>query len=309
MLLRSIKGMVLLIRVVPVLSWSFCAILLSVGFAAHDLQGFLSLRWTVISILLTGALLLQGIVAHSFNDRADWLSGTDQRSPGILSGGSKVIRKGYFSERQLILIGAGGLLASAGLGGYLSVLTSNSVWIFLAVGMWSAIAYTNAPFRLAYFPLLGEWMAAFPAMVACTLGTYYELTDSLSKPVIWASIIHSLLCVAWLMQHHLSDIDSDLQAVPKKLTTVAFVADRWGKSSTRHIAAAYFLIAAFVSIIATLSVDRIFVFSVFCSLLGAIAAWNTNPFHIGNITFNQIKMIAVTILHTAILFAFEVGTF
>ncbi|GAX88716.1 prenyltransferase [Effusibacillus lacus] len=309
MFLQSIKGVVTLIRIVPVLSWSFCAIILSVGFAVHDLKGFGSLSWPVVGILLTGSLLLQGIVAHAFNDRTDWQSGTDRHSPGILSGGSKVIPKGLYSDRQLLLVGTLGLIAAAGLGFYLSRVTSNLVWIFIAIGMWSAIAYTTGPLKLAYYPLAGEWLAAFPAMAACSLGTYYVLTGSISISIVWASVIHSLLCTAWLMQHHLSDIDSDLQASPRKLTTPAYVAMRWGKKYTPHVAAAYFLLAAFVSIMATLGVHRIFIFSLVCSLLGALAAWNTNPRNIGNITFNQIKMIAVTIVHTLILFGFEVITY
>ncbi|WP_018131389.1 prenyltransferase [Effusibacillus pohliae] len=308
MLLRSIKGMWLLIRIVPVVSWSWCAIILSIGFAAHDLNGFASLSWNVIGVILAGALLLQGIVAHAFNDRTDWRSGTDRNSPGILSGGSKVIPKQLYSERQLLFIGAAGLLAAAGLGKYLSALTSNFVWIYILIGMWAAVTYTVPPFRLAYSPLAGEWLAAFPAMVACALGTYYVLTGSLSTPVVWAAAIHSLLCVAWLMQHHLSDIDADLEATPRKMTTVAYVAARWGKQAAPYVAAAYFLLAAFVSFLATLAVHPIFLFSVFCSLMGAAAAWNTNPFNIGNITFNQLRMIAVTILHTLLLFGFEVLT-
>lgn len=309
MLLRSIKGMVLLVRFVPVISWSFCAIVLSVGFAAHELKSFTSLPWSIIGILLLGSLLLQGVAAHAFNDRTDWRSGTDQKSPGILSGGSKVIAKGFYTERQLIGIGIVGLVAAAGLGIYLTHLTSNLVWIFIAVGIWSAISYTVSPIRLAYYPLLGEWFAAFPAMVSCTLGTYYVLTGTLSRPIIVASLIHGLLCVAWLMQHHLCDVDADLEAIPRKVTTVAFVAARWGKHLTPNVAATYFLLAAFISIIATLAVHKIFIFSVFCSLMGALAAWNTNPYNVGNITFNQIKMILLTVLHTLLLFGFEVITF
>ncbi|MFC4768481.1 prenyltransferase [Effusibacillus consociatus] len=300
--------MVLLVRIVPVVSWSFCAILLSIGFAVHDLKGLSSIPWQVVGSLFAGALLLQGVVAHAFNDHTDWKSGTDQKSPGILSGGSKVIPKGLYSERHLLLIGLAGIAASAGLGKYLSHLTSNYAWIFIAIGIWAAVTYTAAPFRFAYFPLVGEWLAAFPAMIACTLGTYFVLTGSLSKPVVWASIIHSLLCIAWLMQHHTSDIDADLQATPRKVTTVAFAASIWGKEVTRHITAAYFLMAAFVGIVATLSVHKIFIFSVFCGLMGALAAWNTNPHNIGNITYNQVKMIALTVLHTLVLFGFEVIT-
>lgn len=306
MLLRSIKGLFLLIRIIPVLSWSFSAILLSIGFALHDLQTFSNRHWLIIMVLFLGTLSLQGIVAHAFNDRTDWRSNTDRYSKGVLSGGSKVIPKGYMTERQLLITGLIGILFAGVLGWYLSSETSKYVWIFVSVGIWSAISYTSYPFRFSYVPFLGEWIAAFPAMVACTLGTYYELTGSISLPVFWAGIIHSLLCVSWLMQHHLSDIDSDLLATPKKLTTVALFAERWGKETSRHVVSVYFLLATFVSIIATLSVHHLFLVSVISSLIGAVLAWNTNPYNIANITFNQVRMILVTIVHSIILFGFEI---
>ncbi|BCJ87464.1 prenyltransferase [Effusibacillus dendaii] len=308
MLLRSIKGLFTLIRIVPVLSWSFCAILLSVGFAIHDRHGLGSLPWIAICLLLLGALTLQGIVAHALNDRTDWRSGTDQKSPGILSGGSKVIRKGFYSETQLLVVGILGILLAIGLGVYLQSLTAHSVWIFILVGIWSAWSYSSYPFRLSYYPFLGEWLAAFPAMAACTLGTYYILTGSVSVPVIWAAIIHSLLCVGWLMQHHTSDIDADWEAVPQKITTVAWIASRVGKSAVPNLTASYFLLATFVSILATLAVHKIFILSVLCSLLGASSARQTNPFNIANITFNQVKMILLTLIHALLLFGFEIVT-
>lgn len=306
MLLQSIKGLFLLIRIIPVLSWSFSAILLSIGFALHDLHHFTSIQWKMVVVLFLGTLSLQGIVAHALNDRTDWRSNTDRWSKGILSGGSKVIPKGYLTDRQLLIAGLVGLSIAGVLGWYLASYTSKFVWIFVFIGIWSAVSYTSFPFRLSYVPLLGEWLAAFPAMIACTLGTYYELTGSLSVLIIWAAMIHSLLCVSWLMQHHLSDIDSDLQATPRKLTTVAIVAFRWGKQTSRHVVAAYFLMSAFISIIATLSVHHLFVVSLITSLIGAIVAWNTNPYNIANITLNQVKMIALTIVHALMLFGFEI---
>lgn len=305
MLLRSIKGAFLLLRIIPVISWSFSAILLSLGFALHDLRHVTAVKWNIIGVLFLGTLSLQGIVAHAFNDRSDWHSGTDRESNGILSGGSKVISKGYFTDSQLLIAGFIGLLISVGLGEYLASYTTKYVWVFISIGIWAAISYTSPPFRLSYVPLLGEWLAAFPAMVSCALGTYYEITGSFSMQIVLASVIHSLLCVSWLMQHHLSDIEPDLLATPKKLTTVAYISERFGKRYAVHVTAGYFMLTAFISIIATLKVHHIFIVSVICSLFGAISAWNTNPFNIGNITFNQVRMIGLTVIHAIILFGFE----
>src|SRR5690625_7024141 len=61
--------------------------------------------------LCLGAIVVHGLLTHLFNDYADFTSGTDEYSPAILSGGSRVIQKGImkqpvvrWSEINLIII-------------------------------------------------------------------------------------------------------------------------------------------------------------------------------------------------------------
>lgn len=294
--LRSLKGVFLLVRFVPVLSWSLSSMILSLGFAIHDLHGFSSVDWFLFLILLTCSVLLQGIIAHSFNDITDWRFGTPNRASRIPSGNT---------ETQLFFLGVFVLAAFFLIGWYISSVSSSYIWIFIMVGIWSAMSYTCSPMRLAYYPLLGEWLAVFPAMVACHLGAYFVLTGGFGLPVFWAGILHSLICTSWLMQHHITDLSADLHASPPKNTTVAYVYKRFGLDHVRFVPAAYFLITAFVSLLVTLQISYVFLISLFTSLLGFYAALNTNPRDVASVTYNQMKMIALTVLHVVFLFGME----
>jgi 1,4-dihydroxy-2-naphthoate polyprenyltransferase len=305
LILRSLKGIFLLVRFVPVLSWSLSALLLSLGFAIHDLHGVSSIDWLLFFILVACCVLLQGVIAHSFNDTTVWRSGIDRYSRGSMSGGSRVISRGIFTEKQLFFIGSAGLVTMFLLGWYLNRVTSSYIWLFILVGVWSAMSYTYSPLRLADYPLLGEWLAAFPAMVACSLGAYFVLTGGFGLTILCAGILHGLLCTAWLMQHHITDITADLQASPPKNTTVAYVCKRFGLDHVRYVPAAYYLIAALAALVMSFEVSSIFTWSLFTAVLGCIAAWNTNPRDVASVTFNQIKMISLTALHALFLFTLE----
>lgn len=299
--LKTLIGLVTLVRIVPVLSWSVSAIVIGAGIALRDLHTFGSVQSLQILIILGGAVVLQGIVAHSVNDRADWKSGTDRNSPGILSGGSKVIKKGYFTPTDLLVISIVGISMALVLGVALSRLSDHRVWIFISIGLWAAISYTSPPLRLSYVPFLGEWLAAFPAMLTCTVGTYMILTKQMDSIVFWAATVHALLCVAWLMQHHLSDLPADVEAQPIKRTTIVWVYQKWGIQNTIFVPATYYLLSVFVSLLLTLAVSHTFLVSIISSLLGMYSALHTHPSDVGSITHHQLKMIAITIGHSIFL--------
>lgn len=194
--------------------------LLALGFAVHDLHGFLPVDWYLFALLIFCSILLQGIFPRSY-------------------------------------------------------------------------------------PLFGEWLILFPFLLICCLGTYFVLTGSFHRAIVWASTLHGVLCTACLMQLHMMDISAELPHETNSNTTVAFVGKHYGLDKMRYVPVAYFLLAALLGIFASFCMNPIFVFSVLTALLGGLVAWQTNPWNVANVTYNQVKMIVLALLHTIFLFGIE----
>src|SRR5690625_5982101 len=85
-----------LLRLVAVMSSSVTAIISSlIPLFIHHSYSAIHLFF-LFFLLSGGAVDIHGMLTHLFNDYTDFLSGTDEHSPGILSGGSRVIQKGIF---------------------------------------------------------------------------------------------------------------------------------------------------------------------------------------------------------------------
>jgi len=290
-----------LIRIVPLAAWGGGAVLLGTAAVLPQLRAPFS--WTGPFAALLAVLLLQGIAAHALNDVADWQSGTDRSTAGILSGGSGVLKKNLFTARQLLLFFRYSLFLSLALTCYLCYQHhSLSLFLFLLIGLWAAVAYTCNPLRLAYRPLLGEWLAAWPAMVACTAGTSFLLAGSIPVISWWAGIIHATISVAWLMQHHLPDIAADLTARPVKNTTVAYLCAHLGWRYVTLPSGLYFLLVLVFGL-AALSWHRGFALSMLTGLAGMLLALATDPRSIADITRKQIVMMLLSSLHFCLLSA------
>jgi 1,4-dihydroxy-2-naphthoate polyprenyltransferase len=242
---QRLKALYTLIRILPTFSWGIASSLVGLGFAyAAGSQ----IHWIDYGLILLFIVLVHGVLSHAYNDREDWLSGTDQLSPGILSGGSGVVARSQYTLAELSLIGKVTLLMACMIAIYFIWRVGAPILILLAIAFWSAIAYSCAPLRLAYHPFAGEWLCGFPAVLGCAAGTYYVLTGTVHGLVLIAGSIHALLAIGLLMHHHLSDISSDLQAVPPKLTTVALVSIKLGMRKTPLVELVYFLLALLMGI-------------------------------------------------------------
>lgn len=296
----GITGFFRVTRFIPVVASTLCAFALGI-LPALKMHGFdILTAWHVLLIVFAG-LTLHCVTGHAYNDFADWRSGTDRLSPGILSGGSGVIEEGLLNERGLFFIGAAGMVLPLLIGLYFYNLRGINVIYILIIGVWAGAAYSLPPFRLAYRPLAGEWLALFPAFVSLTAGSFFILTGGLSRQVITAGIIHGLISLGWIMQHHLTDIESDLRAVPLKITTPAYVFKKWGLGATRFVPVAYFFSAAVVSIAGAILVKPVLALSVIPSCLCIHIALNTRPSDVRSITAGEIKMLAVASVNAAVL--------
>jgi len=300
---QRLKALYTLIRIFPTLSWGISSSFLGLGFAyTVDSQ----IRWFDYGLILLFIVLVHGVLAHAYNDREDWLSGTDQLSPGILSGGSGVVGSSQYTLVELSLIGKIAFLLSCMIAIYFLWRVGPSILILLAIAFWSAIAYSCAPLRLAYHPFAGEWLCGFPAVLGCAVGTYFVLTNTVHGAVVIAGSIHALLAIGLLMHHHLSDISSDLQAVPPKLTTVALVSIKLGMRRTPYVELAYFLLALIMGVLGCIFFHPVFWVTIPTTLGCMGIALTTNPEDIIGVAKRQYwiygLIIGDAVIKTALLF-------
>ena len=242
---RRLAGCYLELRVVPVLLWSFSAITLGSALA-WDQAGHVG--WMVAAWVI--GLLLQGAVAHCVNELTDWRSGTDRDpAPRVLSGGSKVLRAGLLTERDLVWMGTGAAVLATGLG--VVVAAERGWWLlaFGAVGIVGAVAYTLPPLAAAYVPFVGEAVAVL-CVWACALGGFAVQTGSISAQVLLVGASHAAFCISMLMFHHYLDSGPDSRAQPPKRTTVV----RLG-GAARAYGLAWAGVAAATALLGTLIVD------------------------------------------------------
>ncbi|TLZ84653.1 MAG: prenyltransferase, partial [Methanobacteriota archaeon] len=220
-LLRSAKGWFLEFRLIPVLLWSYTAVILGTAVAIVDVGGF-DATWFAVALALGG--LIQGWETHAINEIYDWRSGTDQVDGArALSGGSRVRNFGLLDERGLWLIFAVSSAAIAALTAWVVVARAPWLAILILIGYALGIAYTVPPVATAYRPFAGEWLGGFPGVLLSGLGAYAIQTRSLSLVPIVALSAHALVCMGMLMMHHYLDAPMDAAAVPPKRTTVVAI--------------------------------------------------------------------------------------
>lgn len=288
---NRIKGLWQLIRIIPVLSWSGAGVLTTLLplVLYHNAP-----LWLVFPFI--GGVLVQGLLAHSINDLTDYNSKTDQYSPGILSGGSRVIQKGLLTIPQLkalILL----LLFLGIFSEFLFIENDQYVLsIVMAIGIWSALSYSLPPLRLSYAPFIGEWLCAFPAMISLSLTSPLFYLHNLPDWAIENAIVHAFLSLGWLMIHHIPDCDADKTALPCKNTTVV-----WSLHHFRNKKWAAKLPAFFYITLAGLFVLSFFVqrplatagsFFIILSILYLV--FHTDPDSLEKVTLTEMKVIVLT---------------
>ncbi|GIO23356.1 prenyltransferase [Oceanobacillus sp. J11TS1] len=238
----SLKGIGMLLRLVAVFFSSVATILSTVQplLLHYSLSAF-SVMGVVLTLLL-GAVLIHGMLTHVFNDIADYQSGTDLHSPGILSGGSGVLKTGTMSLRMLIQLGISASVLLLLIAILFAVLGYMEFAILTLVGIWGAVSYSLKPFQLAYYPFVGEWFSLFPTMLMLGIAAPWILLDQIP---IWAwqnALINAVWCMAWVMVHHIPDRYADRKAQPIKRTSVVWAEDTFGKTGVKIPAILYFIL-------------------------------------------------------------------
>ncbi|MFQ6126328.1 MAG: prenyltransferase [Candidatus Heimdallarchaeota archaeon] len=291
MMARISKGLFMEARVLPVLVWAFTAVL--TGTALAYLETGLFNSWGFFLTMMV-ACLAQAFPIHAINELVDWSSGTD--ATGL--GGSKVIREGYLSKREmkiLFWISLIGIFALAALG--ILTIDNRPIPLFV-VGMGAGLFYSLKPFKFAYRPFLGEWASAFVGIMVCVTGAYFVQVGTLSTPIIILAAAISFEDMAIMILFHTIDYENDKAAMPVKKTTVVFLG--------QELAKYYVLLLAGMSIVFYLFLMIFYhpVFSVFSVLTLASYSWfvTYDPFNPHSI-IRSTRVITWSAILSGLIFA------
>ncbi|UUI03954.1 prenyltransferase [Oceanobacillus jeddahense] len=236
------KSIGMLLRLVAVVFSSVAAILSTVLPLLFYTDLSAGAVMAVASVLLIGAVCIHGMLTHTLNDIADFQSGTDQYSPGILSGGSKVLQTGAMSVGMLKQLGIWMTVTLLVIAIVFAFLGLTEFAILTVVGIWGAVSYSLKPFQFAYYPFVGEWLSLFPTMLILGIAAPWIL---LGQVPVWTwqnALINAIWCMAWVMVHHIPDRHADRKAVPLKQTSVVWGENIFGARGAKLPAMLYFIL-------------------------------------------------------------------
>ena len=282
-MVATLRGLWLEVRVIPVLLWSFSALTVGTALAAHgrDLE-----VWYYVGAVVLGALI-QGLLAHSVNEIADWRSGTDRHpSPRMISGGSKVILAGLMGERALMATFGAAFLATTVLGLTLVAARGIVVLPFGVVGVAGAILYTLPPVRAAYRPFAGEAIA-FICLADCVVGAYVLQGGRAVDGATLATVVAvAAYAVGMLMVHHYLDYDADRTATPPKVTSIV----RLGLAGGRRYAIGWCVLALVAAMAGSVAEPRLLPL-VAGYAIGLLAHLRCRPDDVESVTKNELAII------------------
>lgn len=288
----------MLLRFPAVISSSIATILSSL------LPLFISSSLTINDLLFMfiflciGAVLIHGMLTHLFNDYADHLSGTDDKSPAILSGGSRVIQTGVIQPHIVLKLGKGLAIVLLIIAVTMAFVNQSKLTILIFIGIWSAYSYSLSPFRLSYRPFLGEWLSLFPAIFLLGLAGPWMIFKTIPLWAFQNAVINAFVCMAWVMVHHIPDLNADREAIPKKRTSVVWFVDKLGLKYARIPALLYFVLAGICAL--WLGFDRFWAAIILTSMISyaLFLVVKINPENIRQVT-NYEKILLVLAISIA----------
>lgn len=202
----------------------------------------------IFVVLIIGIFFIQGILTHAYNDLADFQSGTDQLSPAMLSGGSRVLIEEQISHSALRLIA----IVTTFIVAFLFILAVGSeayrLAVLIAVGWFTAFSYSVKPFSFGYRPFVAEVFALLPSIFMLTIAAPWLALGEIPMWAVQNGIVNGLWFIAWVQVSAIQDIYSDIQANPKKRTTAVYMTERFGIDKSIYAPMMYFLMIAPVAI-------------------------------------------------------------
>ncbi|MHA6250875.1 prenyltransferase [Oceanobacillus sp. CAU 1775] len=293
---KSLRSGWMVLRIIAVVSSSFVAILASL------LPLFLHTSIPTMHLVLMflflsfGALTVHGGLTHLFNDYADFLSGTDEHSPAVLSGGSRVIQEGMLEPAHVYKLGKWVAAALLLFGFIMALLGRVEITILIVAGVWAAISYSLPPFSYSYRPFLGEWLSLFPAIFFLGIAGPWILLDTIPLWAYQHAIINALICMGWVMVHHIPDMEADKQATPKKNTTVVWITEKFGVKYAFVPAFLYLFLAVLCAV--WVGVDRPFAAGIVAAvlLIGIFLVLKVNPEDVNQVTNVEKILLLIAII-------------
>ena len=253
---RRAKGFFMEMRILPVLVWTFTAILIGAAIAYQEIG---EINWLLFLLSLLIAANAQSFPTHIINELVDWKSGTDEYG----FGGSKVLKYEILTHKEMMLLFWSSIGAHVILSFITAILAGNwFVLVFYYAGLIAGITYTLPPFSFAYKPFLGEWLGGFTGVFIAVTGAYFTQALTLSWLSIFTAIGVSLICVAIMIMFHTMDYEADKNSNPQKKTTVVFL----GRKNAQH----YVLYCVIIAIIFFAITMTISLYSLILALFGIV---------------------------------------
>ena len=188
-------------------------------------------NWLFFWLALVGGVAMH-VAANTFNDYFDWTSGADKANNEYFtpySGGSRSLELGLISERGLLAVSWGALIAACLAGLPVLLARGPMLLVFAAVGIFSVYFYTAPPLRLAGRKGLGELIVGMNFGPLMTAGTVYALTGQVGWGDFLIGLPIGLLTTAILWINQFPDMAAD--ALSGKINLVVILGKeraRWG---------------------------------------------------------------------------------
>lgn len=247
-LISLVKAAWTLLRLIAVVSSSIVTIISSL--LPLYLHTSLSIQYLffIFIFLSLGAIIVHGGLTHLFNDYADHISGTDNFSPAVLSGGSRVIQNDLIPPELVWKLGKWISISLLIIAIFMVMFNRYEIATLIIISVWAAYSYSLPPLRLSYRPFLGEIFSLFPAIFFLGLAGPWIILETIPLWAYQNAVINALVCMGWVMVHHIPDIEADKKATPVKRTSVVWFVDKYGKNYASFPALIYYVLALIFSI-------------------------------------------------------------
>ena len=162
-------------------------------------------------------IIFAHISVNLFNEYSDWKTGIDfktDRTP--FSGGSGMIQHGFLPPRQVRIVSWITLFIAFSLGLILAWISGWPVLIFMIIGGFTTIFYTDVLARL----LIGELASGITLGSLVVIGTYFVQTGVISTEIIWASISPGILTMLLLFLNEFPDAEADREGGRRHIVIV-----------------------------------------------------------------------------------------
>lgn len=218
---RIIEALAVLFRFKPVAAWAGGGILLGIACAIHEVGW--DLNWELLLFSGLMVVLIQAFLAHGLNDLVDFY--VDQIAKIEETGRSKVLISGLLQVSELqtlcVVIGILVLVTSAILYAYLGPL----VILFIAVGLYAAIAYNIPPLKLGWRPF-AEYTVVVPTLITLVVAVAFVATGKILLIALPAGVIHAFMGMQFFLTSRLMDAGAD-EKVGKITTFIKYPFVEW----------------------------------------------------------------------------------